>query len=119
MSELDLESDSFFLSLCLLSFIPPPLLPSHLLTFRLFSFHSFPSLPPSFPFFSPSLPSFPLFASSPTLLLVPLLLSRALYYVGMNIFKKFDLCEVLNVEDTVLASWLKVSTFYLVSMQTW
>ena len=34
----------------------------------------------------------------------------------MNIFKKFDLCEVLNVEDTVLASWLKVSTFYLVSM---
>lgn len=96
MSELDLESDSFFLSLCLLSFIPPPLLPSHL--------SSVPLSPLCLP---------------PTLLLVPLLLSRALYYVGMNIFKKFDLCEVLNVEDTVLASWLKVSTFYLVSMQTW
>jgi len=26
----------------------------------------------------------------------------------MKIFKKFDLCEVLNVDDSILASWLKV-----------
>ena len=141
---------SFPLSLLCL---PPPLslLPSHLPTFSLFLFSFFASLLPSH---HPSLLLVPLLLSHhpsllfvplllshlpsllfvlllshhpsllfvlllshhPSLLLVPLLLSRALYYVGMNIFKKFDLCEVLNVEDTVLASWLKVSTFYLVSM---
>lgn len=48
------------------------------------------------------------FLSSPLLLSYPSKPHRALYYVGMKIFKKFDLCEVLNVDDSILASWLKV-----------
>lgn len=34
--------------------------------------------------------------------------NEPLYYVGMQIFKQFEMCEVLNVDDTVVASWLKL-----------
>lgn len=34
--------------------------------------------------------------------------SRPLYYVGMTIFEEFHMCETLQVDDTVIASWLKV-----------
>ena len=33
---------------------------------------------------------------------------RPLYYVGMKIFKEFEVCDVLDIEETVLASWLKL-----------
>ena len=33
---------------------------------------------------------------------------RPLFFVGMKVFKEFDICEVLDVEETVIASWLKL-----------
>ena len=34
--------------------------------------------------------------------------SRPLLYVGLKVFKEFEICDVLDVEETVLASWLKL-----------
>ncbi|KAL5481536.1 hypothetical protein EMCRGX_G021720 [Ephydatia muelleri] len=31
-----------------------------------------------------------------------------LYYLGMQIFKKFEMCDVLNIDEDVLAQWLKL-----------
>ena len=33
---------------------------------------------------------------------------RPLYYLGMQIFKQFEMCDVLNIDEDVLAQWLKV-----------
>ena len=41
-------------------------------------------------------------------LIINVFFSRPLYYVGMTIFEEFHMCETLQVDDTVIASWLKV-----------
>ncbi len=34
--------------------------------------------------------------------------SRPLYYVGMRVFKTFEVCDILEVEESMVASWLKL-----------
>lgn len=33
---------------------------------------------------------------------------QPLFFVGMKVFKEFEICDVLDIEETVLASWLKL-----------
>ncbi len=33
---------------------------------------------------------------------------RPLYYVGMRVFKTFEVSDILEVEESVMASWLKL-----------
>lgn len=33
---------------------------------------------------------------------------RPLYYVGMNIFREFDVCNALNIESGILGAWFKL-----------
>ncbi|XP_064390793.1 high affinity cAMP-specific and IBMX-insensitive 3',5'-cyclic phosphodiesterase 8B-like [Halichondria panicea] len=34
--------------------------------------------------------------------------NEPLYYVGIRVFKNFNVCEILEVEESVMASWLKL-----------
>ena len=34
--------------------------------------------------------------------------TRPLFFVGMKVFKEFEICDILDIEETVLASWLKL-----------
>ena len=42
------------------------------------------------------------------LLTLTLFGTRPLFFVGMKVFKEFEICDVLDIEETVLASWLKL-----------
>lgn len=43
-----------------------------------------------------------------TLVIHLLVCTRPLFFVGMKVFKEFEICDVLDIEETVLASWLKL-----------
>ena len=89
-------SHSSFPPLSLLPFFFPLSLSSH---------SSSPSLSPPI-LLSPSL--LPFFFLS-----LSLLSSRPLYYLGMDIFDEFEVADTLDIDLSVVASWLKVSSLSL------